>query len=196
MLPQINETPSNVPRTTSKFSGWLGNLMLKLSGWRIVGEMPNEKKFIMAVAPHTSNWDFLVGIQVKFALNLRLHFLAKDSLFFWPFGIWLKYIGGMPINRRAAHGVVGQMVDKFEQKEQLIIVVAPEGTRSKVERWKTGFLQIAKRASVPVVPVQMDYRTKQIIFFPARHVEGDIPVEIDNFIAVYEQSSAKNPQNF
>ena len=196
MLPEITKTPSNVPLTSSKFSRWLGNFMLKVSGWKIVGEMPNEKKFILAVAPHTSNWDFLTGIQVKFALNLRLHFLAKDSLFFWPFGIWLKYVGGLPINRRAANGVVGQMVDKFNQKEQLIIVLAPEGTRSKVERWKTGFLQIAKRANVPVIPVQLDYRTKEIIFFPAKLVADDIPAELENFRGVFDPSSAKNPQNF
>jgi len=173
-----NVVPENIPRTNRRFIKWCSGHLLTLLGWQISGSFPNEKKLILAVAPHTSNWDFFIGVIVKLALDLKLNFLGKDAIFIWPFNIWLEAIGGIAIDRKSAHGVVGQMVDKFEQQETLVLAIAPEGTRSKVCEWKSGFLHIANKAKVLVLPIQIDYKTKQVIFYQARNISADIDEEL------------------
>ncbi len=188
--------PENVPRSNGKISAWLAQQLLDKFGWKIVGELPNEAKFIMAVAPHTSNWDFILGVLVKFAGNLNVNFLGKDSIFIWPFSIWLKAIGGIAIDRSSANGVVGQIVDEFKNQQQLVLAIAPEGTRSKVQQWKTGFLQIAKQAGIPILPVQFDFKHKHVVFYPVRLIEGDIEQELSAIQGLFHRHCAKNPQNF
>lgn len=188
--------PINIPRTNRRFIKWCAGKLFTMLGWRISGSFPNEKKLILAVAPHTSNWDFVIGVIVKLALDLKLNFLGKDAIFFWPFNIWLKAIGGIAIDRKSPHGVVGQMVDKFEQQESLVLALAPEGTRSKVTQWKTGFLHIANKASVPVLPIQIDYKAKQIIFYQARNISADIEDELQEIKSIFSKDCAKNPHNF
>lgn len=196
MKNQTIKVPEQISRTDGRLSKWLATKLLKLFSWQIVGELPNENKFIMAVAPHTSNWDFIVGVLVKLHLQLKLNFLGKDAIFFWPFNLWLKSIGGIPIDRSSSHGVVGQMVGEFNQAEQLILALAPEGTRSKVNEWKSGFLHIANQASIPVVPVQIDYLNKQVIFLESRKISNDIERELYDFKALFDKQCAKNPHNF
>lgn len=191
-----NIVPTNIPRTNRRFIKWFSGRLLNLSGWRIKGCFPNEKKLILAVAPHTSNWDFAIGVIVKLALDLKLNFLGKDAIFIWPFNIWLEAIGGIAIDRRSAHGVVGQMVDKFEQQQTLVLALAPEGTRSKVQQWKTGFLHIAKKAKVPVLPIQIDYKNKQVIFYQPRNITADIEEELQDIKAIFKKDCAKNPHYF
>ncbi|WOH37629.1 lysophospholipid acyltransferase family protein [Thalassotalea fonticola] len=188
--------PVNIPRTNRRFIKWLSRHLLTLLGWRISGSFPNEKKLILAVAPHTSNWDFFIGVVVKLALDLKLNFLGKDAIFIWPFKIWLEAIGGIAIDRKSAHGVVGQMVDKFAQQDTLVLALAPEGTRSKVQQWKTGFLHIAQKAKVPVLPIQIDYKTKQVIFYQARNITADIDEELQDIKAIFNKDCAKNPHYF
>lgn len=192
-LPKL---PENVPVSGGVFTRWFGRMLLKLSGWKFVGNFPNEKKFILAVAPHTSNWDFLVGLRIKFAYNLKVNFLAKNSLFFWPLGPILKFLGGIPINRSAPQGFVGQMAENFNNAEELVVVVTPEGTRSKVSKWKTGFLHMAKQANVPVVPLQIDYAKKEVQCFEAHAIQGDIQEELAAIQNLYSQGSAKHPDKY
>lgn len=188
--------PEQIARTNSRLSKWFASSILNFFAWRIVGELPNEKKFILAVAPHTSNWDFIVGVLVKLSLQLKLNFLGKDAIFFWPFSVWLKSIGGIPIDRSCSNGVVGQMVNEFNQAEQLILALAPEGTRSKVNKWKSGFLHIAHQAHIPVVPVQIDYLNKQVIFFKSRQISHNIEQELNDFKLLFNKECAKNPHCF
>ncbi len=192
-LPKL---PENVPVAGGAFTRWFGRFLLRLSGWKFVGNFPNEKKFILAVAPHTSNWDFLVGLRIKFAYNLKVNFLAKNSLFKWPIGPILKFLGGIPINRSAPQGFVGQMADNFTEAEELVVVVTPEGTRSKVGKWKTGFLHIAKQANVPVVPMQLDYAKKEVHCFAAQHIDGDVADELINIQSLFNPNSAKHPEKY
>ena len=192
----VANIPEQMPRTNNHFVCRIGQYYLKLTGWKVSGELPESSKMIMAVAPHTSNWDFCVGIMVKSALRLKLNFLGKHSLFIGPFGKWLKYVGGIPIDRSAAHGVVGQLVTQFQQRESLVLAIAPEGTRSKVKQWKTGFLHIAKQAQVPLVLVQIDYSTKHVIFYPKRMVTGDIEQELVSVQSVFDKKCAKYPSKF
>ena len=163
-------------------------------GWQISGELPQHPKFILAVAPHTSNWDFFVGIAAMFTLNLKVSFLAKGSIFRWPIKSLLNSIGGIGVDRNHSHGVVGQIVNEFESNEQFILGIAPEGTRSKTVEWRTGFLHIAKQANVPVVPVSFDFAKKEVRFHPAVKITGDIAQELIEFKQVFSGVCAKKPQ--
>ncbi|WP_239059115.1 1-acyl-sn-glycerol-3-phosphate acyltransferase [Colwellia sp. Arc7-D] len=163
-------------------------------GWTIIGELPQQPKFILAVAPHTSNWDFFVGIGVMFTLNLKVRFLAKGSLFRWPIKSLLNGIGGIGVDRNHSHGVVGQIVDEFNSNEKFILGIAPEGTRSKTVEWRTGFLHIAKQANVPVVPVSFDFFKKEVKFHHAVIITGDINQELVEFKQVFANVCAKKPQ--
>lgn len=186
--------PDCIPRSRGKFSAWLGKSILRLLGWKITGEIPAQRKMILAVAPHTSNWDFILGVAAMLMLNLKVKFMGKDAIFVWPIKGLLIKLGGIAIDRSSRHGIVGQMVQEFKQQDQMILGLAPEGTRSKITEWKTGFLHIAHQADVPVVPVSLDYSRKEICFHSASIISDDIPSELQRIKAVYRGACAKNPQ--
>jgi len=150
---------------------------MRLTGWRFEGGFPDAAKFVIAVAPHTSNWDFLHGAAAMFALDLRVTFIGKHTLFVWPVSAFLRWMGGIPVDRRAAHGVVGEAVAAFGAPGPRILVIAPEGTRRKVERYKTGFLHIARGAGVPVLLVGLDYAARCVRIGPVLQVGEDIEAE-------------------
>ena len=136
--------------------------MLRALRWRIDGEIPNLPKFVLIVAPHTSNWDFVIGIAARSALGIRVLFLGKDSLFRFPFGTAMRALGGVPVDRSASHDVVHAIVAEFTRRDRMILGVAPEGTRKRVERWRTGFYHIARGAGVPILPVALNYGARAV----------------------------------
>jgi 1-acyl-sn-glycerol-3-phosphate acyltransferase len=148
-----------------------------LTGWRFEGNFPDLTKFVIAVAPHTSNWDFLHGAAAMFALDLRVNFIGKHTLFVWPFSAFLRWMGGIPVDRSAPHGVVGEAVASFGGPGPHVLVIAPEGTRRRVERFKTGFLHIARGAAVPVLLVALDYGQRRVVIGPLLEVGSDIDAE-------------------
>lgn len=164
--------------------GWiwraLGRAYLRLAGWRIEGTFPADPKYVVIVAPHTSNWDFMLGVAVVFALELRVSWLGKHALFKAPFKSFLRWLGGIPVNRSASHGVVGECVKAFEAAPALMLALAPEGTRKGVSQWKSGFYLIALKAGVPIVPVGFDYREHVVrlmpLFTPSGNLELDLPL--------------------
>jgi 1-acyl-sn-glycerol-3-phosphate acyltransferase len=156
----------------------LGRAYLRLSGWRIVGAWPAEQKVVLIVAPHTSNWDFLLGIAVLFGLELRVSWLGKHAIFRPPFRNFLLRMGGIPVNRGASHGVVGACVEAFEATPSLLLALAPEGTRKGVSRWKSGFYNIAVKAGVPIMPVGFDFREHKIQLMPVFHPSGDMEADL------------------
>jgi 1-acyl-sn-glycerol-3-phosphate acyltransferase len=166
-----------IPLRGSRFTRALGHFLLRLLGWRVEGEVPNLPKFVIAVAPHTSNWDFVVGLAAMFALDLRIGYLGKHTLFRWPFGGLMRWTGGIPVDRRSPHGVVGESVAAFSKLDRRILAIAPEGTRSRVRQFKSGFLQIARGAQVPVVLASLDWAAKVVrlgpAFEPGEDVEAD-----------------------
>lgn len=168
---------ARVPRRGSAPMRWIGRSVLDLLGWRVEGELPDLPKFVIAVAPHTSNWDFVVGAAAMFALDLRLAFISKHTIFRWPFKGVLRWMGAIPVDRSSSHGIVGESVDAFGRMERRILVIAPEGTRSKVERFKTGFLHIARGAQVPVALATLDYGARCVRLGPAFEVGADIEEE-------------------
>ena len=171
------------PALLRQARGWfwksVGRSYLRLGGWRIEGAFPTETRFVTVVAPHTSNWDFTLGIAVVWAMGLRVSWLGKHSLFKAPFKGFLRRLGGIPVNRSASHGVVGECVKAFEATPALMLALAPEGTRKGVSQWKTGFYLIASKAEVPIMPVGFDYREHVVhlmpVFEPSGNLEQDLP---------------------
>jgi len=117
----------------------------------------NEAKAVVIAAPHSTNWDVIWGLLVKVGLRLDVHFIGKREAFFWPLGSLLRSFGGLPIDRKAAHGVVGEMARQFAGHERFWLAIAPEGTRKKVQKWKSGFWHIARAAHVPIIPIYFHY---------------------------------------
>lgn len=189
-------TAAGLPCRHNTFLHWLGGVGLKmLGGWTIQGQLPDVPKAIVAIAPHTSNWDFFVGLFVKFRLGLRVSFLGKHSIFRFPIKGFLTRIGGIPVHRGTAQGVVGQMVDAFARREQLILVITPEGTRKRVENWKTGFLHIAKEVQIPVVPVVFDYARRVVEIQPGLMITQEINDELARVKDCFAHARGKIPSN-
>ena len=166
-----------IPLRGNRLTRAMGHAMLRAMGWTVEGEVPNLPKFVIAVAPHTSNWDFVVGIATMFALDLRIGYLGKHTLFRWPFGALMRWTGGIPVDRTSPHGVVGDSVAAFTRTQRRILAIAPEGTRSRVGQFKSGFLQIARGARVPVILATLDWGAKVVrlgpAFDPGEDVEAD-----------------------
>lgn len=181
-----------IPQTSNVFSQWIGKKILKFLGWKICGSFPKRSKFVVAVAPHTSNWDFVIGVAAMLALQIKIRFLGKDAIFFWPFSLWLKSIGGIPVERNSSHGVVGQMTTLFDNADKLVLAIAPEGTRRKTEQWKSGFLHIAYNAKVPIVPLSLDFNKKEIRLHQAIFISENIGNELENFKFIYADITPKN----
>lgn len=168
---------SAIPRRGSPAMRAMGRGILVLMGWRVEGEVPNLSKFVIAVAPHTSNWDFVVGTAAMFALDLQLTFISKHTLFRGPFGPVLRWMGGTPVDRSSPHGVVAEAVQAFARVDRRILVVAPEGTRRRVAQFKSGFLHIARGARVPVTLAALDYGSRCVRFGPTFEPGEDIEAE-------------------
>jgi len=175
---------------------WLHIALFKITGWKIVGTFPPHiKKYIIAVAPHTSNWDFLVGVSARSILRLQnAKFIAKSQLFKKPFGWFFRWLGGIPVDRSHSQDAVQQVARYFQESERFAVAIAPEGTRKKVDRLKTGFYFIAKAASVPIFPVGFDFAKKQVVvgepFYPGPDAAGDI----EKLLAFYRTITGKNPE--
>lgn len=154
--------PENMPCMHGPLVRWLGRTVLKVGGWRLIGRLPNQGKVVIIVAPHTSYWDGFFGFACKFAVGVEMRSLIKSSLFWWPLGALLRWVGCIPLDRRLPQGTVSQAARAFRDSERMWYMLAPEGTRNRVERWKHGFWKIAKYADVPILPVYMDYPSKTI----------------------------------
>jgi len=175
---------------------WLARLILRLTGWRIVGGVPAAPKYVLIAAPHTSNWDFPVALMVCFALRLRVYWMGKASLFPPLLGAVMRWLGGIPVDRARSGNLVQATVDAYNSNQRLIVIVPPEGTRSKVTQWKTGFYYIAQGAGVPIALGYLDFRRKEAglsrMFEPTGDIAADM-VEIQSFYAGF---TGKNPGKF
>jgi len=185
-----------VPRTHGPLAAWAGRLALGLAGWRIEGAFPDCPKFVLIVAPHTSNWDFCVGFAAKLALRLACRFIAKDSLFWWPLGAFLRAVGGVAIDRSAAGDVVAQATQAFREASTFVLVITPEGTRSRVPQWKSGFHRIARAAGVPVVLVVFDYSRRVVRLGPSFGAGDDYERDLALIRSHVTASMARRPQNY
>lgn len=151
-----------IPRGGNSLTRKIARGLMRLLGWRFSGSIPNLPKMVLIGVPHTSNWDFLLAMVALSALQVRVYWLGKHTFVNGPLKPFLRRLGGVAVDRRAAYGVVGQTVAAMQQHEQFILGLAPEGTRSFVHHWKMGFFFIAQAANVPIVPAALDYGRKTI----------------------------------
>ena len=155
----------------SRLSMWILNIF----GWTVHADYPDVEKYVLIAAPHTSNWDFPLGIVAARAIKLDVHWMGKHTLFRWPYGWFFRAIGGMPVYRDQALNLIQQIADLLARSGQLVLALAPEGTRSKTDHWKTGFYHIARAANVPIVMAYLDYGKKQVgiggVFCPGDDIE-------------------------
>ncbi len=156
----------------------IAKTFLNLTGWKIVGKLPNEKRIVVVCAPHTSNWDFIFGMILVLAIDIKVKFLAKKSIFVPIFKILLNKLGGIPVDRDNPELLVQKIADYSKNNEGVLIAVTPEGTRKKVMKWKTGFLRIAKISDSIILPLGIDYPSKTFtlekVFNPTGENEKDI----------------------
>lgn len=168
--------------------------MYRLRGWKASGEVPEPRRFIIIAAPHTSNWDFVNFLGLTADLKVRAHFMGKLSLFKWPIGGFMKQMGGIPVDRHNASNAVAQMVEQFARRAEFMLTVAPEGTRGKAKKWRTGFYQIALAAKVPMVVGMMDYGTKTGGLGPLIWPTGDFRADMMKVLEVYKSCIPKFPE--
>lgn len=153
-------------------------------------------KAVIIVAPHTSNWDFFVGLAVDLALDLKASFLGKHSLFVWPVKGLLEWVGGIPVRRGAGENIVDQMVAEFAKRDELVLAIAPEGTRRKVNEWHTGFWHIARGAGVPIILVSLDYGRRVLTLGPAITPSDDLEADLRVIKARFSTVTARHPHLF
>jgi len=190
------EIPPQIPRWGNLFTSWIGKSVLRLSGWRLDVKLPNRPKMVLIYAPHTSNWDFVFGLAAILALQVRVHWFGKHTIFRPPFRNLLIKLGGIPIDRSAAVGVVQQTTQQFAEKKQLLIGLAPEGTRSLAPKWKSGFYQIAHAAGVPIQIAYLDYKKKVVSLGPLIETSGDYATDLEKIQSFYRGISPCIPEKF
>lgn len=183
--------PASYARRGGVITRALGRLLLRLSGWHIEGTLPDVPKVVISVAPHTSNWDFVIGVLTLWALDVKISFLGKHTLFRGWFGRWMRSIGGIPVDRSQAHGVVGETVAAFNQVERMVLAIAPEGTRQLDKGFKTGFLHIARSAGAPVLLACFDYSRRVVAFGPLFAPSGDVENDLKQILDFYRPIRGK-----
>ena len=184
------------PPIANKFQGLLGLSFLKLTGWEAVGNVPDKPKFVMLLAPHTSNWDFLFILAILYVLGIKFFWFGKKEIFRWPVGGFFKWLGGIPVDRSLRQNTVQQIVEIIQAREQIIIGVSPEGTRSNAKYWKTGFYYIACQAQIPIVFAFLDYGRKIGGLGPILDPTGNIEVDMETIRHFYSGITAKYPDSF
>ena len=166
----------------------------KMVGWRRVGRLPDHSQYLMIGAPHTSYWDGVYAMAIAFTFRLRVYWMAKHTVFRWPFRSLLKWLGGVPIDRRGRHNVVWQCVEHFKANRQFILAILPEGTRKRVETWKSGFYHIAMGAGVPVLPAFLDYPSRTGGVGPLICLTGDVDGDLKKIASFYSTKTGKHPE--
>ena len=182
------------PRATLLEAG-IGHALLGLAGWRIEGHLPKGvTKAVMIAAPHTTNWDLPYMLGTAFIYRLRLNFLGKHTLFEGPIrGPFMRFLGGVPVDRRAANGLVSQVVDRFARESNMLLAVAPAGTRSRTKYWKSGFYHIANEARIPILCGYLDFKNKVAGVGPAIMPTGNMKADMDRIRAFYADKTGMYP---
>ena len=171
-------------------------LALKLIGWKVVNVAPANGKYLLIAAPHTSNWDFPLGIAMAFHLQLRVYFIGKHTLFKGPMGPIMRWLGGIALNRKASQNFVEGSIETFKQNDNLIMAIAPEGTRTAVPRWKTGFYHMAKGANVPIALAYFDFSKKEGGIGQMLELTDDMDADMQAIADFYANKQGKIPAHY
>jgi 1-acyl-sn-glycerol-3-phosphate acyltransferase len=192
----MHRTMFDTPVVSTLLRGF-ARLLLKLLGWKARGGMPpGVRKCVMIAAPHTSNWDLPFTLLVALALNISIYWMGKDTIFSWPFRGLMMWMGGIPVDRSKSNDMVAASVQALKDADSLVMVVPPEGTRSQVTYWKTGFYWIAHGAGVPILLGYLDFAKKEGGIAQAYMPTGDIEKDMVEIKAFYATVTGKKPQNF
>ena len=174
----------------------LSKAILRLMGWKIGPTLENPPKCVLCVAPHTSNWDFIIGKLTYTALGRDVQFLIKKEWFTFPFNLYFSWVGGIPVDRNKRTSVTQQMIDEFDKRERMHLAITPEGTRKAVSEWKKGFYHIAKGAKVPILLLYLDFKRKEAgvkeVFYPTGIYKNDI----QHIREQYKGFEGRNPEQF
>jgi 1-acyl-sn-glycerol-3-phosphate acyltransferase len=193
----VIEVGPRVPRWGNAFLAALGRAILRVLGWRVELRIPDHPKMVMIGVPHTSNWDFVVGIAAIFAMRVRVRWWVKHTVYVRPWRGIVDWLGGIPINRKAAHGIIDQTIDAFARESTLVLGLTPEGTRGRTEQWKRGFYHVAVRAKVPIVLAWFDYRNKVVGAGPTFWPTGDYAADTAKMLEFYRTHAfPRHAQNY
>ena len=196
-------SPDQIPQSfrayRPRFIKWLGRSLLSLLGWTVLGNIGEEhanKNLVVIVAPHTSNWDGILGVAAIAGLDARISFIGKDAAFKYGLGAFLKYMGGIPIDRSNPGGVINDAIEKIKRLNGTLLGMSPEGTRSKVEAWKTGFLRIAQGIDAKIIPASICFSKKEILLGKVFTPTGDNKKDIRDLQEYYKVFTAKHPEKY
>jgi|TARA_A100001011_G_scaffold225719_1_gene233746 1-acyl-sn-glycerol-3-phosphate acyltransferase len=178
---------------------FLGKLVLSIFGWRVKGSISEDfsnQKLVVIVAPHTSNWDGIFGVATVAGLDAKITFIGKHTAFRYGLGAFLRYMGGIPVDRSKPGGIIRDAIDQIKKIDGSLIAMSPEGTRSKVKEWKTGFLRIAKELNTNIIPASLDFAKKEILLGKAFVPSGNNEEDIRALKEYYSVFTAKHPEKY
>lgn len=190
-IPRLGD---RVPARGNAFSRAIGKLLLRSMRFSIKGEVPNVEKFVAIGAPHTSNWDFVVGMAALLALGVRVNWFGKDSIFKWPVKYVWYWLGGQPVDRFQKSGVVEQVVEKIKGQSKFILGLSPEGTRKVIQKWRTGFYHIAVGAGAPILPVFFDFKNRCLRLSQLFYPTGELNRDMRALLAIFRTVQGKYPK--
>ena len=197
VLPELNKKDLGnlIPKRGGKLTPKIGRMLMKSAGWKTVGSIPNISQAVVLAVPHTSNIDGIYALPCLFALDLKISIMGKHTLFKIPvLAQLIRWLGIIPINREAKGSVLQASIDKFKNNKTLFLGLAPEGTRKYTDSWKTGFYYLAVGANVPILPVALDYNTKEVRFLSLVHPTGDIEADLPKIYAQYQGVMPRHPE--
>ena len=195
-----NQIPKSFRAYRPRALQWLGRTVLSFLGWKVNGGISDEhegKKLVVVLAPHTSNWDGILGVAAIAGLDAKITFIGKHTVFkYFALGAFMRYMGGIPVDRTKPGGIIQDAIDQIREMNGTLIGMAPEGTRSKVKEWKTGFLRIADELNTKIVPASIDFAKKEILLGKIFTPSGDNLKDIADLKNYYKAFTPKHPENF
>ena len=197
ILPKLSrkDLGNLIPKRGGSITPVIASFLLKASGWRTVGDIPNISQAVVLALPHTSNVDGVYALPSLFALDLKISIMGKHTLFKIPvLAQLLQWLGIIPINRGNKGSVLQASIDKFKTGEPLFLGLSPEGTREYTKEWKTGFYYLAVGAGIPILPIALDYKTKEVRFLSAVYPTGDIEADLPKIYAQYKGVLPRHPE--
>lgn len=188
-FPEVTDT---LPRRGNWFGRVISRTVYRLAGWTMVGELPNQPKLVVVAGPHTSNWDGVLAVFTLFALDLKASWFVKNDIFVVPFKRALYWLGAFPVNRKAPRGLIGEVKNQFDSQSKMWLCITPEGTRSKVNAWKTGFYRIAVETNVPILPLRVDFVDRTLEFGEVFEPTGDMDADVATLKAWVSQGRGRH----
>ncbi|MDJ0832072.1 MAG: lysophospholipid acyltransferase family protein [Gammaproteobacteria bacterium] len=174
---------------------YISESILKLAGWQLDVVQPQEKKYVMIGAPHTTNWDFPLALLTFWTLRQKIHWVGKKEMFWGPLHTLFTFLGGIPVDRSKSTGFIEQIADRFDQAEAMVLAISPEGTRARTDHWKSGFYHIAVSAKVPICLAYVDFSRKTLGFSRVIYPTGNIDEDMEIIADFYQDIQGKRPQN-